>query len=80
MTEYPDLQVHYVGGDPRIKFLKGETEKIDGKALFQEIKKGAVDNTDIVNISNMKFDQVHALLAENGVLRKTEETAGHTEL
>jgi len=72
--DYPDLQVQYFGGDPRIKFIVSE----DGSPMEINAYSHYVESTQgkgldqFVNIANMNFNQVKQLLQDRGVKTRAE--------
>jgi Sep15/SelM redox domain len=77
---YPDLQVEYYGGDPRIKFIVSEDGtplEINPYTHYTDSKAGkGLD--DFVNISNMKTQEVIDLLKARGIKTKDEVAAQST--
>eukprot|EP01006_Ploeotia_vitrea_P037045 TRINITY_DN66083_c9_g6_i1.p1 TRINITY_DN66083_c9_g6~~TRINITY_DN66083_c9_g6_i1.p1 ORF type:complete len:196 (+),score=105.52 TRINITY_DN66083_c9_g6_i1:46-633(+) len=81
--EYPALQVKYVGGDPRIKFVTGraeqktltfDTSKMTEDEILAKLKEAPTktQNDETVDISEMSVAEVRALLKEHNVLTTDE--------
>jgi len=71
---YPDLQVQYYGGDPRIKFIiseDGSPLDINPYSHYVESTQGK-DLDKIISIVNLNFEQVKTLLKERGVKTRQE--------
>ena len=66
---YPDLKVHYVGGDPRVRFITSANREpldVNLNEIHQEDVRG-VARDQTVNISDLKRIDVAKLLKSKGV-------------